>query len=1033
MVNIDADHRLDHILHAGDTIQAGDSLYTITGDPIGFGGSSILYPANRSGSELLYAIKECFPGTPVGSFARINGIIRPKSPEDAEAVGTLMHFRNRMETERIIGQRISNTNARAIGIWEVLEPSAIKVDGREYTDVSESIFAVLERMDTKGMTFRQLLEDIAQSKAKDHPLRTGSLPKIYTTACMMEQVLLAVQRVHKAGYLFGDIQDGNVFFSDCHPETGDIGIGNLLDFGCARELIDGKRTAPITDTCFTTRGFIPPELLDPNKNDGSLTLGPEADIYSVGCLMLRCLVSKYKIRAMGDSPAIGSNTIDGQEARKLGCSESIRKTLNSILRQAMAREPEDRYPSAEAMLEDIRNLKRDTRPPEYLLPPAPGSSESFVEHSRDREIGELTRALEQNEPVFLWGLGGIGKTETAIQVAKNWNSPKGAYFVHYTIPNDDNWESMEETVLQMPFTDYHFDPKKKGLSREQLRVHEYRERMDILRKQYTGALLIIDNFDHPNKTLDDLRSEKSFRELTNMGIKILFTTRYPVDWASQWELCELKEDDLLKLMRRYCTDHAVPDEHLKQLIAAVNGHTLTVELIAKTLSRSRRKISPEQMLESLRSSNLSGINGPDVRSDQNREIRIAQIHEHLRSLFNLSGLDEEAKKILCCATLLPAGGMDCVLFEDSLENRPEKTMTYILDCGWLRNSSDNLLTIHPVIREVCREELKPDKETCGGFLEILLNRYDHDDPKAAINLLLADCFATAADSIADDEAYFASTAGELYLHAEIYADALKYYEQTLSIRQPVLSENSPELEELYRILGRICFMLKMMADYHLSLIEDEDPELAKFHNHIKSIHLKLKRIADYGITGLTEESPLLNTIYELGKQSPVVEYSRKSIHYYMQALFIEFEDIDNYWQKIISSATYLKWLHYELEEYEDAKNCAELAVEGQKAIYPSDKKTLAECYRFLGDICWKMKNQPEAEKHYKEALRIQKRVLPANHPDIAHTYLCMTLLYKESNPRKSDKYMNLWYEIQKQKESPKVPLWKKLLPRKYRK
>ena len=140
MVNIDADHRLDHILHAGDTIQAGDSLYTITGDPIGFGGSSILYPASRSGSELLYAIKECFPGTPVGSFARINGIIRPKSPEDAEATGVLMHFRDRMEIERIIGQRISNTNARAIGIWEIQEPSAITTNGQEYTDVSDGIF-----------------------------------------------------------------------------------------------------------------------------------------------------------------------------------------------------------------------------------------------------------------------------------------------------------------------------------------------------------------------------------------------------------------------------------------------------------------------------------------------------------------------------------------------------------------------------------------------------------------------------------------------------------------------------------------------------------------------------------------------------------------------------------------------------------------------------------------------------------------------------------------------------------------------------
>lgn len=46
-------HREDYILRNGDTVSCpGGVVYTITGAPIGFGGSAIVYPAVRNDSEL---------------------------------------------------------------------------------------------------------------------------------------------------------------------------------------------------------------------------------------------------------------------------------------------------------------------------------------------------------------------------------------------------------------------------------------------------------------------------------------------------------------------------------------------------------------------------------------------------------------------------------------------------------------------------------------------------------------------------------------------------------------------------------------------------------------------------------------------------------------------------------------------------------------------------------------------------------------------------------------------------------------------
>ena len=143
------------------------------------------------------------------------------------------------------------------------------------------------------------------------------------------------------GFLFGDIQDGNVFFSDCRLDRGDIGIGNLLDFGCTRPLIDGNQTEEITDRqVFSTIGFIPPEILDPEKNNGTLRLTRAADIYSVGCLMLRCVLSSASIRCLGASPVADNEAIDEEAASRLGCTENIRNLLNSILQKAQHPQPQ---------------------------------------------------------------------------------------------------------------------------------------------------------------------------------------------------------------------------------------------------------------------------------------------------------------------------------------------------------------------------------------------------------------------------------------------------------------------------------------------------------------------------------------------------------------------------------------------------------------------------------------------------------------------------------------------------------------------
>ena len=557
------DYRQKWLLHPGDAIQCNDTIYTISGPPLGFGGSAVLYPAAKNGSALFYAIKEGFPG---GSehFGRRNGIIQPLDPEDDFSFAQLEQYRSMLSKERELGQQIRNTSTRAIAIWDTLTPTAVTTGGETFTNVSNGIFSVLERMNGKGMFFNEFLEAIKNSYSPEDLRRTQGLPQIYTTSRIMEQVLLALHRVHQAGYLYGDCSPSNIFFSECDPKSGNAGIGHLIDFGSARELEEDGYTAPITKgDVFSTDGFRPFEIRD-NK-DGFLRFGKQADVYSAGCLMLRCVVSPQKLKTYGDSPCAGSNALSEVNGRAINCTGRVLQLLNAILDKATKYDPKDRYADAGEMLKAVQELKKLTEPPKYLLPKNMSSPDYFVPHSRDRELAVLAKDVKEGKPVFIWGLGGIGKTEVAIALVDQLKPTKGAYLIHFR-------DSMRETILKLDFSGYRFAPIDKRMDPEEREEAEYQERLSILRDCYMGAVLIIDNFDYEGKTLADLRRESAYRDMIGLGIQLIFTTCYPIE-RKEWKIRELSEDDLMDLMRFYCRPVTYSDAQLLPLIHAVNGHT----------------------------------------------------------------------------------------------------------------------------------------------------------------------------------------------------------------------------------------------------------------------------------------------------------------------------------------------------------------------------------------------------------------------------------------------------------------------------
>lgn len=955
-----ADFRQKWVLKTGDQIRCADHTYTIDGEPLGYGGSSVIYPAVRNDSNLKYALKECFPNMP-DKFIRKNGVI---IAVDEFGKKQLEQYIAMLNTEQEYGQNIRNISGRAINIWERLSVQRIITGGEVFHNAASAIITVMERMDEKGVFLSDLLKDIASKKETAPSLRTGCLPNIHTVVCIVEQILIALDAVHKAGYLFGDISPNNIFFTEYCSAVGNVGLGSLLDFGSVRPLLEDGLTAELKDLqVFSTKGYTPPEM--ESGSSGKRRFGRQADIYCVGRLMLLNLLTRGK-----DLTKI-SMTVNRlllpAHGKEIGCSGKVLELTNRILCKALQYKPEERYKDAEEMLSAIRELKKFTQPPLYILPSNQSAPDYFVPHSRDEEIGALMKSVNAGETVFIWGVGGIGKTEVAIELAKKLNPVKGAYLIHFQ-------KSMKETILKMCFSGYRYEPKK-GLSLEEQEESEYLERLEILRNYYKDAVLIVDHFDCTDKTLDDLRQERAFQDFQGLEIKRIFTTRYPI-LRKEWEIGALSDPALLILMRHFCTDGSVTEEQLLDLIHEVKGHTLTLTLIAKTLEESWGDVTPAMILDALKSSKLSEMDYFKVVSDQNRTYSKMQIYEHLKTLFDLYSMNEADKTVLCCATLLPEDGMHAQLFRRCLQQEEQKSLQNLVKRGWINNTQQSLLMLHPVIREVCCGELKPSDDICTLFLEQLWSMYDDKNYDMVRYRQMASIFACAADLLEDKQGNFGFRAGQIYGKLGDYFLQKAYCQKALTKRIQALPYDHTGVAAAYNGLG----------DAYGNL----DEHMQQLGCYFRALQIRRQRI----VSGSDKCSGFLN-----GAHDNLDDYTQQ---FMFVTAAMKNQDIDAlpYDSEIATFCSNIGRAYCQIGDYDRGFDYSVKAFQIRTQILPPNHLDLAISYIVTGDVYGKMGKEEQQLERYLKALEIRESILQPKHPDLALSYIkigdvCGTLCREE--------------------------------------
>lgn len=172
-------------------------------------------------------------------------------------------------------------------------------------------------------------EDLAQA------LQRQALP-LSDTLRLVAQVADALDVVHAAGWLHGDVKPANIFL-----DAGQPGRVVLIDFGIARPVASAVVASPTTaEQLMGTVSYLAPEIARGESSDG-----PAVDLFALGCVFYECLTGVPPFKA-GSPSAVLARILFEQPDLTPGPLAALPPALLDLLLALLAKDPIARPTSA---------------------------------------------------------------------------------------------------------------------------------------------------------------------------------------------------------------------------------------------------------------------------------------------------------------------------------------------------------------------------------------------------------------------------------------------------------------------------------------------------------------------------------------------------------------------------------------------------------------------------------------------------------------------------------------------------------------
>lgn len=323
---------------------------------------------------------------------------------------------------------------------------------------------------------------------------------------------------------------------------------------------------------------------------------------------------------------------------------------------------------------------------------------------RDDVLADITNAFDVGERVvFIYGVGGIGKTQIAKQYAKQYRNDYDVII----------YATYDKCIRDMVISDsvFKLSPSlarytMEDGSQEDNDAYFFRKLEAIKEASNEKVLVIIDNF--------DVEQDEHLSSLTDAKFRLLVTTR--CDYSRYYHTIKIEPIVSIEhikdiFMQNYNGDDVSRDDPaLVEIIELVNRHTYTIELLALHMENSGQ--NADEMLEAIKKRGIMSLD-EEVR---NSEMKTSVAYENLLKMFKIFSLTEDEQRVLMYLSLMPVGGVNARNFREWADLSSSKVIKSLETRSLIIRNVDGI-ALHPIVREVVRHDIPANEVNCKEFID----------------------------------------------------------------------------------------------------------------------------------------------------------------------------------------------------------------------------------------------------------------------------------------------------------------------------
>ena len=240
-----------------------------------------------------------------------------------------------------------------------------------------NIVSIYDRGEAEG-TYYIAMEVIEGRSLKELIMTHGALP-VHTAIGYAKQLLEALRFAHRHGIIHRDIKPHNVLVSADQQVKANEPRLKVTDFGIARH---GASQMTEAGSIMGTAQYLSPE----QARGAPVTAA--SDLYSAGVVLYEMLTGKVPFT--GDSAIeIAMKHVNELPKPPSSLRPEIPPELDQIVLRALAKDPEDRYQTAEEFIEDLERV-------EAGLPISRSTATAATAILAGAAVGEATELLSES-------------------------------------------------------------------------------------------------------------------------------------------------------------------------------------------------------------------------------------------------------------------------------------------------------------------------------------------------------------------------------------------------------------------------------------------------------------------------------------------------------------------------------------------------------------------------------------------------------------------------------------------------------------